>query len=51
MQRALVATVIGLVAGFAHANVPSWELKSGGGWHLTTAPTTQPIHDEALDRA
>jgi len=51
MQRALVATVIGLVAGFAHANVPSWELQTGGGWHLTTAPTTQPIHDETLDRA
>jgi len=51
MHRALVVTVIGLLSSLAHANVPSWELQTGGGWHLTTAPTTQPIHDETLDRA
>ena len=51
MHRALVLTVIGLLSSLAHANVPSWELQTGGGWHLTTAPTTQPIHDETLDRA
>jgi outer membrane assembly lipoprotein YfiO len=47
----LVVAVIGLLSTFARADVPSWELKAGGGWHLTTAPTTQPIHDDTLDRA
>jgi outer membrane assembly lipoprotein YfiO len=47
----VVVIVIGLIATLARADVPSWELKTGGGWHLTTAPATQPIHDETLDRA
>src|SRR5258706_16300078 len=49
MHRALVLTVIGLLSSLAHANIPSWELQTGGGWHLTTAPTPQPIHEETLD--
>src|SRR5882724_11538359 len=51
MGRVLVLTVIGLISSLARANVPSWELQTVGGWHLTTAPTTQPIHDDNLDRA
>jgi outer membrane assembly lipoprotein YfiO len=51
MHRVLVVSVIGLVTSIARANVPSWELQTGGGWHLTTAPTTQPVRDETLDRA
>ena len=51
MRRVMVVIVIGLVSAWAQANVPSWELQTGGGWHLTTAPTTQAVHDETLDRA
>src|SRR6478672_998607 len=51
MRRVLVVIIIGLISPLASADVPSWELQTGGGWHLTTAPTTQPIHDETLDRA
>src|SRR6266568_6504365 len=51
MRGLLFLTLIGLISPLARANVPSWELQTGGGWHLTTAPTTQPIHDDNLDRA
>jgi outer membrane assembly lipoprotein YfiO len=51
MRRLVLIPIIGLLASSAPAAVPSWELNPGGGWHLTTAPTTQPIHDETLDRA
>src|SRR6266516_7169754 len=51
MRGVLFVSIIGLISSLAGANVPSWELQSGGGWHLTAAPTTQPIHDETLDRA
>ena len=51
MHRLLFVIIIGLASALARANAPTWELKAGGGWHLTTAPTTQPVHDETLDRA
>jgi outer membrane assembly lipoprotein YfiO len=51
MRAGLFLSIIGLISSVAGAAVPSWELQTGGGWHLTTAPTTQPIHDDTLDRA
>jgi len=51
MRVLLVVAVVGLIGGTALGNAPSWELKTGGGWQLTTAPSTQPVGDETLDRA
>ena len=52
MHRAIVClALLLLICPFTRgAEPPTWELKDGGRWVPSTAPTTAPITDETLDR-
>jgi len=51
MAQGVAIAFIGLLfAAAAHA-APTWELKSGSGWHLTNRPALAPSHEKILERA